>query len=231
MKAKKMTQKLTLLTFTALFIAFMFNACSDVAGPNENLNNEYSQLNSSDTEMQDIRSRRLRTTSGGQSVSPPSCSIGDQIITAGGAGQNVDERTEVGTISVTYDNGDLVLTIKPKEGWEFSESRVHISTDGPDYTFPNAFGQYNQGTVDYDPRVVYPNTVYRTVTQNQLSSLGISDGNPFAVAVKVQAHEEGSNGNGGETATTGDEDQGIANRKYFEITYSCPASGAFNGAG
>ena len=49
MKAKKMTQKLTLLTFTALFIAFMFNACSDVVSPDND-----TSIISEETDMQDV---------------------------------------------------------------------------------------------------------------------------------------------------------------------------------
>ena len=49
MKAKKMTQKLTLLTFTALFVAFMFNACSDVAGPDSD-----NSIMSEGTDTQDV---------------------------------------------------------------------------------------------------------------------------------------------------------------------------------
>ena len=221
-----MTQKLTLLTFTALFIAFMFNACSDVAGPNENLNNEYSQLSSSETEMQDLRRRGARTTTAGESTAETigdlSCTLQAIDLKYGGGAQGQGNRQKVGTVTPSFNNGKLILLFTPNDGWSVSETYVHVKIN--DGTFPTNFGDWD--TPGYEG--VY--SPYRTepfTREADLSNFELNDS--ISVGAKAQSHRN-DNGNGGETATAGEEDA-WAQHKYFNITINCTNALAFNGAG
>jgi len=219
MKAKKMTQQLALLIFSALFIAFMFNACSDVAGPNENLGNEYSQISSAESEQQDLRRRGARTTTAGESVSPPSCTL-DPIILGYG-----DPKTQTGNVTPSFDgNGNLILLIEAIGDWKFSETLVYVGNDPP--PGPGQGGPWrNFDSKDHDPMVdSYTWTV---------SLSGFSENDTIYVAVKGQSHLEGEQNGNGQTATAGDEGPWHASHfTYFILTYSCPANAlSFNGAG
>ena len=215
-----MTQKLTLLTFTALFIAFMFNACSDVAGPNENLNNEYSQLSSSETEMQDLRRRGARTTTAGASTAETigdlSCTLDPIDLRYGG------QNRKTGTVTPSFNDGKLILLFTPDNNWAISETYVHVKIN--DGTFPTNFGDWD--TPGYEG--VY--SPYRTepfTREADLSNFELNDS--ISVGAKAQSHQNG-NTNGGQTATAGDENA-WAQHTYFNITINCTNALAFNGAG
>ena len=241
MKAKKMTQKLTLLTFTALFIAFMFNACSDVAGPNENLGNEYSQLSSVETETEDIRSRSRRSTVGGQSTTIPStCTLDNQIISYGGNGEPLTDRIEsgqaFGVVVIELDNGELKVKAKidpaqqqpglddnedPKD-WLIYKLELYIAKENV-----NTRGQRDRVINDsFDPTV---ETITYTYT---LSDKGINSGDSFEAAVHVDITGGENNQEEGESAWAGD-NPNHANSMNFVITNQCPpiTSGSFNSAG
>ena len=224
MKAKKMTQKLTLLTFTALFIAFMFNACSDVAGPNENLNNEYSQLSSSETEMQDFRRFTSTRTGGGEGdETAPSCTLTDQVITYGGANESFEQRISndknVGTISVTFDNGKITLTAKvdDPELWAIDKTDLLITKD---YNNASDFPP-NPGRFPYNDEWDNVEEVSYTKT---LSDYGIQPGDEFAVAMHVNVVDLTGITDDDSQSAWGGEEEGTSNRMYFIINYGCPSS-------
>ena len=220
MKAKKMTQKLTLLTFTALFIAFMFNACSDVTSPNENLGNEVSQLSSSETEMQDFRRFTSNRTGGGEvTPPPPTCSLSDQDVTFGrGNGDSFEDRNKVGTVSVRFNDGKIYLkaTINDPD-YVIYNIKVYISKNDIKFT-----GNQRDRVLDKD----YDNETSTNELDFTLSEYGIGTGEQFNVAMHVNVHELDVDGNtviDNESAWAG-EKAGTANRYYFTINYSCPSN-------
>ena len=222
-----MTQQLTLLTFTALFIAFMFNACSDVAGPNENLDNEYSQLSSSETEMQDLRRRGARTTTAGESTAETigdlSCTLQSIDLEYGGGSQGQGQRHKAGEITPSFSNGKLIILYSPDEDWTISETYFHVQIN--DGTFPDNFGDWDTPGYEgvYSPYKDEPFTREFDLNDFELNQ-------SISVGAKAQMHYNG-NDNNGQTATAGEE-KAFGPHRYFNITIQCPADAvAFNGAG
>jgi len=200
MKAKKMTQKLTLLTFTALFIAFMFNACSDVAGPNENIGSE---ISSTETEMQDFRGIiNSRRAVGGGGAGDLNCTLNEWDLQEGPS----DGRTTLGTVTPSFENGKLVVTIKLDEGYIMSEAKGYVGSNPP-----SGPGQLNvEGT--YNDEMTEAKITFDITGAFSL-------GDTLYVAVKSQVSND--DGTGDFSATAGD-NEFHRNQWNFSISYECP---------
>ena len=225
MKAKKMTQKLTLLTFTALFIAFMFNACSDVTSPNENLGNEYSQLSFAEAEEEDMRSRRTRQTTEVEAVT--NCTLDYYILSSGNERNRPDNA--IGKVTPTLDlvNHTLKLKFEADDDYEFMHTVVHIGTSQPANQFSNWVpGRYPVDN-DYPDDGEYEDYLPITEVERTYSISSFSDGETIHVGAKGQMREIGTSGEG-DTNTAGDINF-HAQHFYFTITKSCPEpAGAMN---
>ena len=119
-----MTQKLTLLTFAALFIAFMFNACSDVAGPNENLDSQYSQLNSEEAENADL-GRRMFNIPVQEEGDPEQCPVEKTYVL--GYGDNLNPAGDV--VIEFLGNNMMSVTFKTNDPWVLKDWALHIAQD------------------------------------------------------------------------------------------------------
>ena len=215
-----MTQKLTLLTFTALFIAFMFNACSDVAGPNENLDGEVSQLSSADAEMQDFFRFMPRRIGGGEAALP-NCSLNDQIISYGGANDSLEDRIadekDIGAVEVKLEGGKVYLTVNIDDYslWEVVKVEVYISKGNIQFTGNNSDRVIN----DEDPNPSSSNEYDLT-----LNDYNISVGDNFNLAVHVDVEPIGANEVTTEQSAWAGEKEGSSNRMYFTITNECSSN-------
>jgi hypothetical protein len=222
MKAKKMTQKLTLLTFTALFIAFMFNACSDVAGPNEGISetSDNSLISQEHDGFEDIRRRIESRRTAAEEVEPASCyASGTAII---GYGSNF---TNIGTLSYSFDdNGVLTLKFETDDGFEMDDIKIAFSNSLGDLeTRPGQMRDYMSerdanfsDTNEYE--VKFPGSDQSLAGPNSTTkSLGdiINIGNGYDIFFRIHV------GAGGETAWPGDD--------YVEIP--CNPVGSFGSTG
>jgi len=204
--------KIMLLFFAVALISLSTTACSDVAGPNDN----GSILSSQEvTDMQEIRRRAARSTTGGESVTPSSCTLASEIL---GYGFN---KNQTGTVTPSFDgNGNLLIKFQAIGNWEFSETKVYVS-----HVPPSGSGWQGFDSVTHTPKVT---EVTRVVN---ISSFG--SGLPIYIGAKGQSHNPNVNSGNGQTATAGKEGPFQAHFTYFKITNECPAttSGAFNSTG
>ena len=187
MKAKKMTQKLTLLTFTALFIAFMFNACSDVAGPNEGISeiNDNALISQEHDGLEDIR-RRMQSRRLAAEQEPEQCQLSD----GSGEIRYGNNLTYSGDYTYTFKDGGVIFTFEMIGSYEIDDIKIGLS-DKDDLPF--APGQLNAYKSENDEDFEKKSPVKSwTVNISSLSDYGINEGDDVFFRIHV--------GHDGETA-------------------------------
>ena len=206
MKAKKMTQKLTLLTFTALFIAFMFNACSDVTSPNEGISEtgENALISQEHEDLQDVR-RRVQNRRLAIESNPPECQYSD------GAGEirYGANLTYSGDFTYSFKDGGIVFTFNMIGDYKIDDIKIGLSNQDDLGSLPpghlSAYKSENDDEFEkQSPIESWP------VTISSLSDHGINEGDDVYFRIHV--------GHDGETA-------------WVEGSSTCSTVGSFGSAG
>lgn len=199
---KFLTINITLIFAVLIAVALLTSGCSDVAGPGGD-----DQILSSQevTELQDIRRRASRTTAGGESTIPTSCTLNSEILAYGFS------RNPTGTVTPSLNGTNLTITFKADPGWSFSETKVYVSN-----VPPSGGGWRGFDSVDHDPKV--------TEVTRVVSLTGFSAGDTIYIGAKGQSHNPDVESGKGQTATGGDEGPWRAHFAYFKITYGCPST-------
>ena len=225
MKAKKMTRQLALLAFSALLSTFMFNACSDVAGPGQS----ESEIISQETgQLMDNRGNGNGNSNRGnnngnnnnnnQTDETSSSEIFTEVCYAGGSAELKASNSShhAGTVDFSIEDGQLIVVYNAADGVTISETHLWAGTDIKD--MPSAGnGAPRNGHFPYGGSYGGETTLLYTIP---LESIGYSDGDNIVVV--AHAVVNGSNEaefSGGETAYAGDE-KGDSPRWfwYFEIS-------------